>query len=442
MDADGHLHILEINSLASLGQGGSYVAAAKAVGLDYARLINRLVEVASARYFGTPKPPELGRSGKKDKKEMAFAFLTQRRDQLERRLENWCGISSRTHDPAGIRMAVQKLTRVMTDIRMKPDDAFTDDRFVWTWTTPKGVEKGTLLIGHLDTPLAANISPPAFRRDPEYLYGEGIGSSRAPIVMLEFALRALRAQRRLHGMPLGILCYADEGTEARYSEKLIKAAARQATRVIVLRPGNRDGHAIAQRRGLAQYRLTVEGRPLKLGQPGRPQPLLWLSARLTELAALSSRERRIAVSADDIKTDGYPMRLPHRASALLIISYYSPEVLAEVWQAIRGIMDKKATGIRWHIELLSDRPPMRDRRAGKKLVSRIGEIAAEWDIPFGTTSSLWPSVAGLVPQKIPVICGMGPAADQLYTPQESVERISLIQRTLLLTQYLLRLAEG
>jgi D-alanine-D-alanine ligase len=51
-------------------------------------------------------------------------------------------------------------------------------------------------------------------------------------------------------------------------------------------------------------------------------------------------------------------------------------------------------------------------------------------------SSVLPSVAGLVPEKVPVICGFGPVAKNRYTPQEAVSRISLIQRTLLLSEFL------
>jgi D-alanine-D-alanine ligase len=50
-------------------------------------------------------------------------------------------------------------------------------------------------------------------------------------------------------------------------------------------------------------------------------------------------------------------------------------------------------------------------------------------------------VAGLVPTEVPVICGLGPVVEDLYTPQERILRISLIQRTLLLTQYLINLGE-
>jgi D-alanine-D-alanine ligase len=45
-------------------------------------------------------------------------------------------------------------------------------------------------------------------------------------------------------------------------------------------------------------------------------------------------------------------------------------------------------------------------------------------------------VAGLVPSSRAVICGLGPVARDVDTPQEAVLRLSLMQRTLLLAQYL------
>ena len=56
LDKDKNLYLLEVNSLPSLGEHGSYPLGAQQVGLDFEALVNRLVEVASARYFGTPKP--------------------------------------------------------------------------------------------------------------------------------------------------------------------------------------------------------------------------------------------------------------------------------------------------------------------------------------------------------------------------------------------------
>lgn len=63
LDESGNPYVLEINSMASLGAGGSYVAAAVAAEYTYADLVNRIVDVAHLRYFGIlPEAVQLRRS--------------------------------------------------------------------------------------------------------------------------------------------------------------------------------------------------------------------------------------------------------------------------------------------------------------------------------------------------------------------------------------------
>jgi D-alanine-D-alanine ligase len=50
IDPHGNPFVLEINSMASLGDGGSFVAAAKAAGYSYSALVERIVQVTKARY--------------------------------------------------------------------------------------------------------------------------------------------------------------------------------------------------------------------------------------------------------------------------------------------------------------------------------------------------------------------------------------------------------
>jgi D-alanine-D-alanine ligase len=56
LDAAGEPQVLEINSMASLGAGGSYVRAAAAAGLDYGALVQRIVDEAHMRCYGVPAP--------------------------------------------------------------------------------------------------------------------------------------------------------------------------------------------------------------------------------------------------------------------------------------------------------------------------------------------------------------------------------------------------
>ncbi|MHC4447216.1 MAG: ATP-grasp domain-containing protein [Planctomycetota bacterium] len=435
LDPEGNLYILEINSLPSLGEGGSYVRAAKQVGLDFGGLVNRLVEVASARYYGTPAPPATTREPR-DPQEAVFAYLTRQRDALESRLRTWTSISSRTTDPVGLHAAAGELSRMVTEIGMTPVEEFADDRSLLVWETKAGLEGGTLLVGHLDVPVALDMPAPPFRREPESLHGEGIGTSRAPLVMLEFALRALRSIRLLRKRKIGVAYYLDEGRDVRYSAKRLQGLMSKAKRVLVLRPGNVGDHAIIGRRGQRKHQLTIEAKPLRPGRNNRElEPLAWLAPRLERIAALSSHKEKLSVSILDLRTASYPMLLPHRITATVLTTYATAGAADHAESRLRDIL--RGRGARWELTTLADRPPLMDRRATQTLLRQMKQVAAKWEIPLAAESSVWPSVAGLAPAQTAVLCGLGPVATSLYTPEESVQRISLIQRTLLLAEFLL-----
>jgi len=88
------------------------------------------------------------------------------------------------------------------------------------------------------------------------------------------------------------------------------------------------------------------------------------------------------------------------------------------------------------LNLVTDRHPLQRRRANRACAREIIDLASEWDIEIREDSSAWPSAAGLVPISVPVVCGLGPVVRGLYTSQEAVNRLSLMQRALLLAQYL------
>jgi D-alanine-D-alanine ligase len=56
IDPAGRPFVLEINSMASLGGGGSYMKAALTAGYTHETLVNRILDVAHQRYFNTPAP--------------------------------------------------------------------------------------------------------------------------------------------------------------------------------------------------------------------------------------------------------------------------------------------------------------------------------------------------------------------------------------------------
>ena len=236
LDENGELYILELNSLPSLGFRGSYVIGAQKSGLEFEALVNRLVEIASARYFGTPNPAPIGDKADPSQ-DSALKFLTGKRDRIEKRVGELVALTSRTGDPIGTNILFENLDKEFCDIGLSPARDLSDENVFRTWESARGIKDGTLFLVPIDVSLGEHIPFQAFRRDPEWLYGEGIATSRAPLVMLEYALRALRYQKRIRQKKFGVFVYADEGQACRFSREKIVAATVAAKQVFVLGPG-------------------------------------------------------------------------------------------------------------------------------------------------------------------------------------------------------------
>ena len=440
LDEAGNPYILEVNSLPSLGEHGSFVAAAEAAGLDFCALVNRLVEVASARYFGTPAPVEIDPDTAGDADQL-LDFVTSRRERIERRIEQWTRRASRTGDTLGLMGAFDKLDRAMTELGLRRKSLDVEPHLAGLWETSAGLDGGTLLLGHLDVPLPDAVPGQMFQREPERMFGEGIASSRAPLVAMEFALQALRSRRQLAKSRLGVMYYGDEGRDCAQSAGLIRAATARAKQVLVMRPGSPGGQCITQRRGVRRFDLRISGAVRKLGQTTkRAEILRWAWARLEQCCAMSSRKDRVAVSVVDLHTSGFQNLLPHEVSATILINYLEVAAADRIEARLHAQLEQQE-GLRVRLTLVGDRPPFHKTPESEDLANRMREAAAAWHLPFAEESSLLPSVSGLAPASTAVICGVGPAATKTDTSTESVERIGVVQRTLLLAQFLLAEAQ-
>lgn len=440
LDRQGNFYVLEVNSLPSLGMHGSYVEGAAAVGLDFTELVNRLVDTAAARYFGTPQPPNVTPSAS-DPSQGIAAYLTARRDEMERQVRHWTRIRSRTQDPLGLDSLWTPLHDRMGEFGLRVLPELSDQRWVQTWQTEGGLEGGTLLVFQGDVPLNPDVSVPTFRREPEWLFGEGVGTSRAPLVSLLFALRALRRIRKLRKLKLGVLCYGDEGHDARFSRQWIQSAAKLAREVLILNQGNMPHNVVTARRGQRRYRITVEGEAIRLGRRSRkPHALTTAFELLKQSEQLSSQAERVSVATMDIRSSHMPMLLPHHVQASLLVSYPDDTTGNQLDEQLRALFATR--GLQTSVKLESERPAMRERRASKRVLKDLTAVAEQWDIPLKSESSIWPSIAGLVPASTGVICGLGPVAKNIYTPDECVDRISLVQRTLLLAEFLVMRADS
>ena len=135
-------------------------------------------------------------------------------------------------------------------------------------------------------------------------------------------------------------------------------------------------------------------------------------------------------------TERHPMRLPHRVTATLLMTYPDTKTADATEDRMRSLLGRR--GPKWELVCEADRPPMRERPINTRLYNALASVAEEHGVQLKRDSSAWASVAGLVPAKTAAVCGFGPTTIERGTPQEAVSRMALIQHTLILADYLAR----
>ena len=132
--------------------------------------------------------------------------------------------------------------------------------------------------------------------------------------------------------------------------------------------------------------------------------------------------------------------ISHRVAASILVTYFDEALVNQTEERMRAILGKK--GPKWKLSMWSDRPPMKERAAGLRLAKALEGVSEGFKLPIDRESSTWPSVAGLVPAKVGCMCGAGPVCREGGTPHEAVQRVSFVQRTLLMAEYLVTLIPG
>ncbi|WP_096199837.1 M20/M25/M40 family metallo-hydrolase [Bacillus sp. FJAT-45350] len=435
IDKNGKPYILEVNSMASLGSDGSFVYAAEQMGLSYADLCNKLIEVANERYFG---PFFLDNHTEDSKEQQALiSSITQNRDKIEADLKKWTNISSWTEDPVGLSTVRRRLDDRLKQLGLELMEDYTNGRSAWTWQSKAGFKDGTLVVIPIDIPGERNGFPIPYRKEQEWIYGEGVASSRGGLVTVLSALQALDEQQLLSDKKVGVFFYSDEGRGMRYSSATLRKAAKEARQVIVLQPGFTGGKIADQRRGSKQYSIIVEGDPMRIGiESNQTDVLSYFIQKAEKLKKISSRNKKITVAVQDVRSQRYSVLLPHRVQATVAVTYLDEKLANEAEKQIREAFTSKSSGMQTYVETLVERPPL-VRKSNNSVIPQLKNLSEKWNLPFGTESSLLSTAAGEIPSSVPVVCGFAPASKNLYTPNEAIHRSELIQRSLLLGLFLL-----
>jgi glutamate carboxypeptidase len=292
-----------------------------------------------------------------------------------------------------------------------------------------------LLLGHFDTvwPMGTLTNMP-FRVAGGRAFGPGVLDMKAGIVMVLFALRALKTAGRPH-RPVVVLLDTDEEVGSVTSRPIIEEVAKGCEAVLVLEPAQGpQGSLKTSRKGVGSYTIRVRGQASHAGvdfEKGH-SAIVELSRQVLEITKFVDLARGITVNPGVIHGGTRTNVVAAEARAevdIRVARAGDARVLEEKFAALRPF-DPNCT-----LEISGglNRPPMERtegtvrllqaaQEAGRSLGMELGESATGGGSDGNFTAALG----------IPTLDGLGAVGEGAHAVHESIELAELPRRTALL----------
>ena len=211
------------------------------------------------------------------------------------------------------------------------------DHLVGTMKGSKG--KRLLLNGHMDTVFPAGHFFDTFKADGDILSGPGVGDMKGGLVILLYALKALKEMDLLDDVQLTIVLNSDEEMGSLGSRPLIEALAKEHDYGLVFEGTHKYSMARA-RKGLGQFRIKVSGRASHSGGAHEQglSAVKELSYKIIEIEKLTDYDTGVTLNVGMISGGEARNTIPPCADAYIDLRYPEQWLGENVVDAVRKIV--------------------------------------------------------------------------------------------------------
>lgn len=442
LDALGNIYLLEINSMASLGESGSYPYAARVAGYDYDKLVNRMLDVASVRYFAnnimTNLPGEEHRH-KVSRPSRLRSFLKTRQQHTERLLRKLVDLNTHVRNVDGVNRCGEIINTELSQLGFSHEVIpqvevgnilffrnSTEEKYDYLILMP--MDNRVKLSGHEN-----------FHIDEQYIEGTAIWENKGGIAIVIAALQSLRFIRQLRKVKIGILLITDSSIDGKYARSVIRQKAARADRIIATGGSSREGGLILSRSGSASYNLEI-----KLLKTRNPENISLTAAAFNRMLAgitdLSRNDQENLVAPFDIRFNSNIFKEYAFGSAGISVRYNTPQEMEMIEKKIMRIIAqyRKSKIYQIHFEGGAKRPAMLKTPDSEVFFREISAIAKSIDVRVSQKHRWSSADICHIDREVPRIDGMGPIGEFLPSNNERILRHSLIERSLLLALVLMK----
>lgn len=439
LDQEDNIFLLEINSMASLGKNGSYPAAAKVAAYNYENLVNKMLDVASVRYF-TNRIHE----DNPDKKESKLphikirSFINTRQELTEKFLNNIVNINTYVRNLEGVNHCTELIGNKISQL------GFTREVIpclevgnIQYLTNTGSKETDFLILLPVDnrTKLADHEN---FTDREQYIEGSGVWESKGGVAVLISALQSLRFTRALKKLKIGILLITDSTINGKYSKSIIQQKSAYAKKVIALSGSSKNGGIITSRAGSALF--NYESKLIdKSSAENVSKTAIDFNKTLSSIIDISKTDKENIISPFEVNFKSNIFKISAHGYAGISVRYVSEDILSLTEQKIKKIINQQKRKKIYQIQFegSQNRPPMQKTEKTADFYKAIQKISKIIDVRISEEHRWSSSDICHVERDIPKIDGIGPVGEFLPSNNERILRYSLIEKALLLAMILL-----
>ena len=363
-------------------------------------------------------------------------------------LERLCSIDCGSYSPRGVNevatWVAAELERLGATVERRPDASGRfGDTVVGTFEGTPGAGPRLLLIGHMDTVFSdGTVAQRPFRIDDGIARAPGVSDMKAGLLA---GLRAIVALRDLpDGWPFERLVFIanpDEEIGSPSSTPHIVEAAKSTDACFVLECARANGDFVSARKGMADLRLTVNGRAAHAGvEPEKGRSAIVVGAALVQgIQALNGRWPTVTANTGVFKAGTRPNIVCDQAELQVDVRALQGEALDAAIAAVRAMAAEPAVpDVTVDVDVMHSWRPMekldRSGRLADQVIALAGRLGFETKDSATGGASDANTTSGM---GVPTIDGLGPIGGMDHSPEEYLEVGSIVPRTALLAALLL-----
>lgn len=270
------------------------------------------------------------------------------------------------------------------------------------------------------------------------LFGPGAIDMKGGITVVLAALRGLVEQKLMPNRPIWVLMTSDEEVGSIYSIPVIQEVAPQVGLVLVMEPATKEGALKTWRKGLAVYKLHIEGRPAHAGNAPEQgiNAIIEFAQQALRLNQLNDYPNGTSVSVTVVSGGTTMNVIPAQATATIDTRVMKQSEMNKVKSAMMNLQPF-LPGAKLRVEVEHSRDPMEHNDLMKATFAQCKQIGESYGLTVREDGSGGGSDGNITASMgVPTLDGLGPAGDGLHALHEHVVLNSLPERAALIAAML------